>query len=83
MAIADEVLTTLHQNMFLFFYSIKTKINNRTVSSHLYLATASANDSGTYSCDVANMAQAKLSLHILNGKQGYVELMLQMAIVRF
>ena len=48
--------------------SIKTNVGNGTVSSHLYLATASANDSGTYSCNVANMATATLMLHILNGK---------------
>ena len=30
---------------------------------------ASAADSGTYSCNVADLASARLSLHILNGKK--------------
>ncbi|XP_059093608.1 uncharacterized protein LOC131888706 [Tigriopus californicus] len=49
--------------------SIKTKENNDTLSSHLYLATADAQDSGVYSCSVANLATAQLSLHILNGEE--------------
>lgn len=49
--------------------SVKTNVGNGTVNSHLYLATATANDSGTYSCNVANLAIAKLSLHILNGEE--------------
>ena len=50
-----------------FFFSVKTTIGNGTVSSFLYLATATANDSGIYSCQLPNLAEAKLSLHILNG----------------
>ena len=46
---------------------MKTTIGNGTVSSFLYLATATANDSGIYSCQLPNLAEAKLSLHILNG----------------
>ena len=59
-----------------FIYSsIKTKEYSGSVSSHLYLATADAADSGVYSCSVGNgrnggsdVARATLSLHILNGK---------------
>jgi len=46
---------------------VKTTIGNGTVSSLLYLATASSNDSGTYRCELKNSAIAELSLHILNG----------------
>ena len=48
--------------------SIKTKHANDTVTSHLYLATAAASDSGKYTCAVGRLARAKLSLHILNGE---------------
>ena len=48
--------------------SIKTKHENDTVTSHLYLATAAASDSGKYTCAVGRLARAKLSLHILNGE---------------
>ena len=48
--------------------SIKTKHENDTVTSHLYLATALAQDSGKYTCAVGRLARAKLSLHILNGE---------------
>ena len=48
--------------------SIKTKHANDTVTSHLYLATAAAADSGKYTCAVGKLARAKLSLHILNGE---------------
>ena len=51
-----------------FFSSIKTNVYNTTVDSHLYLGMASASDSGTYACNVADLAVAHLSLHILNGK---------------
>ena len=50
------------------YSSIKTNVYNTTVDSHLYLGMASASDSGTYSCNVADLAVAHLSLHILNGK---------------
>jgi hypothetical protein len=53
---------------FPFRFSIKTKHENGTVTSHLYLATAVSTDSGKYTCGVANMARAKLTLHILNGE---------------
>ena len=49
--------------------SIKTKEENGTVTSHLYLATAAADDSGKYTCAVGKLARAKLSLHILNGER--------------
>ena len=52
----------------LSFFSIKTTVHNTTVDSHLYLASATASDSGIYSCNVAQVASARLSLHILNGK---------------
>ncbi len=52
---------------FILFSSVKTTIGNGTVSSLLYLATASSNDSGTYTCELKNSAMAELSLHILNG----------------
>ena len=38
------------------------------MTSHLYLATAAAADSGKYTCAVGKLARAKLSLHILNGE---------------
>ena len=38
------------------------------MTSHLYLATAAADDSGKYTCAVGKLARAKLSLHILNGE---------------
>ena len=44
------------------------KVGVTTASSHLYLATADAGDSGEYTCNVGGrLATAKLSLHILNG----------------
>ena len=43
-------------------------MGNGTVSSFLYLATATANDSGIYTCELPNLAEAKLALHILNGE---------------
>jgi hypothetical protein len=52
-------------------FSVKTSMNNITVDSHLYLASATASDSGTYSCNLDNIALARLSLHILNGKFGF------------
>jgi hypothetical protein len=55
-------------NLYCFVFSVKTSIGNGTVSSFLYLATATANDSGTYTCQLSNLAEAKLTLHILNGK---------------
>lgn len=54
--------------LFVFGSSIKTKHENDTVTSHLYLATAAAADSGKYTCAVGKLARAKLSLHILNGE---------------
>ena len=51
------------------YFSIKTNVYNTTADSHLYLGMASAADSGTYSCNVADLASARLSLHILNGKK--------------
>lgn len=62
----DQILS---QNSERGGISVKTTLHNTTVDSHLYLAMASAADSGTYSCNVANLASSALSLHILNGKQ--------------
>lgn len=47
---------------------IKTRESNGTVRSQLYLASANAADSGTYSCGVADLVDARLALHILNGE---------------
>ena len=58
-----------HCNRLYFsYFSIKTNVYNSTADSHLYLGMASAADSGTYSCNVADLASARLSIHILNGK---------------
>ncbi len=64
------VLSFIVSRMLLLFscFSVKTTVGNGTVSSFLYLATATANDSGTYSCELSKLSVAKLTLHILNGK---------------
>ena len=63
-------LISVDEAKYVYFhlFSVKTTVHNTTADSHLYLASASAADSGTYACNVADMASARLSLHILNGE---------------
>jgi hypothetical protein len=61
------------QCLLFFLSSVKTTVGNGTISSFLYLATATANDSGIYTCQLPHLAEAKLALHILNGEYGRIQ----------
>jgi hypothetical protein len=54
---------------FIFFlFSVKTDLNPGGAVSRLYIANANRQDSGNYSCALAEIAQTTVMVHVLNGK---------------
>ncbi|KAF4523969.1 hypothetical protein B566_EDAN013552 [Ephemera danica] len=47
---------------------VKTDILSSGATSFLYIANANTHDSGNYSCALADVADATISVHVLNGE---------------
>lgn len=50
-----------------FHFSVKTDLLVGGAMSRLYIANANRYDSGNYTCALADIAQATVSVHVLNG----------------
>jgi hypothetical protein len=48
--------------------SVKTDILSSGATSFLYIANANQHDSGNYTCALTDVADATISVHVLNGK---------------
>lgn len=54
--------------IFLFFsVSVKTEATSNGALSRLYIANAVRNDSGNYTCSLADVAASAVSVHVLRG----------------
>uniref|UniRef100_A0A182S653 Ig-like domain-containing protein n=1 Tax=Anopheles maculatus TaxID=74869 RepID=A0A182S653_9DIPT len=49
-------------------YSVKTDLLPGGAMSRLYIANANRYDTGNYTCALADIAQAMVSVHVLNGE---------------
>jgi hypothetical protein len=47
---------------------VKTDILSSGATSFLYIANANQHDSGNYTCALTDVADATISVHVLNGK---------------
>lgn len=57
------------QLKYIFFrYSVKTDLNTGGAVSRLYIANANRQDSGNYTCSLADVALTTVAVHVLNGK---------------
>lgn len=50
-----------------FSYSVKTDLLTGGAMSRLYIANANRYDTGNYTCALADIAQATVAVHVLNG----------------
>ncbi len=49
--------------------SVKTDLHPGGAISRLYIANANRQDSGNYTCALADIAQTTVTVHVLNGKR--------------
>lgn len=53
---------------YIFFVdSVKTEATSNGALSRLYIANANRNDSGNYTCSLADVATSAVSVHVLRG----------------
>lgn len=50
-----------------YSFSVKTDLLTGGAMSRLYIANANRYDSGNYTCALADIAQATVAVHVLNG----------------
>jgi hypothetical protein len=53
---------------FTFLCSVKTDIQPGGAMSSLYIANANKQDSGNYTCSLADVASTTIAVHVLNGE---------------
>lgn len=53
---------------FSFVLSVKTEATSNGALSRLYIANANRNDSGNYTCSLADVAASAVSVHVLRGE---------------